>query len=327
MYFVSEKNAILEDRLFVMIWIKRWVKEFFGLSHSQANGFIILIPLLAIILFSEPLWRWYVGRQEYDFSMDQAKLDSLIGVWEKNRSVHRGETDKAAISRTGLFLFNPNHVAEEQLQELGFSSSLARRIANYRHKGGKFKVKSDLLKIYGVDSSFYQSLYAFIDLPEKTESKKKYPEFKKDEYKIKNPSEGRFVSIDLNLADTSHFKKVKGIGEKLSLRMIKYREALGGFVSVEQVAEIYGLDSVVVSLLAKASYVKKDFKPLKININTADERTLAIHPYLSKEAARSIVAYRFQHGRFATLDDLRKIHAMDDKTIQKIAPYLTVDDQ
>lgn len=306
-----------------MISVKRWVKEFFGLSHSQANGFIVLIPLLVILIFAEPVWQWYMSQTSYDFSADQAKLDSLILAWEKGGSIVNSENGSQP---SEAFFFDPNHITGEQFVKLGFSAPLINRIDRYRQKGGKFKVKSDLLKIYGMDSSLYQNLYAFIDLPVKIGRARSF-EKQTRKYENKNQSAVRVIEkFDLNLADTSQLKKINGIGIKLSLRIIKYRDALGGFVEMEQLAEVYGLDSAVVGRLRQNSFIMKEFKPSQIHLNAADEPTLAAHPYLRKEVARSIVAYRFQHGRFQRMDDLRKIHAMDDKTFQKIAPYLTVDD-
>lgn len=309
-----------------MISIKRWVKEFFGLSHSQANGFIILIPLLALILFSEPIWKWYAGRKKYDFSADQAKLDSLITIWEKDsvESLHHQANESLVRER---FYFNPNQTTEEQWLRLGFSKTLSKRLIRYRDKGGKFKVKSDLLKIYGMDSSLYQNLYAFIDLPVKIESGKRDGNQATRKYDTQRASSVKSLErFDLNTADTSQLKKINGIGVKLSLRIIKYREALGGFVRMEQLSEIYGLDTAVVSRLSRRSFIMTDFRPSQLNLNTVEESRLAAHPYFKKEAARSIVAYRFQHGRFQTMSDLRKIHVIDEQTFQKITPYLNVDE-
>lgn len=307
-----------------MISIKRWVKEFFGLSHSQTNGFIVLISLLVIILFSEPLWQWYKSGKDLDFTADQAKLDSLILVWEKSASTAMKHENSSLPSKK--FLFDPNRITDEQFAQLGFSPSLLRRIIRYREKGGKFRLKSDLLKIYGMDSSLYQNLYTFIDLPVKIEPGKR-TENKPRKYERHTPFDlKRFEKFDLNLVDTSQLKKINGIGVKLSLRIVNYRDALGGFVNMEQLSEIYGLDTAVVSRLRQKSFISNDFRPSQIYLNTADEPALAAHPYLKKQAARSIVAYRFQHGRFQTIDDLRKIHTMDDQTIQKITPYLTVDE-
>jgi DNA uptake protein ComE-like DNA-binding protein len=304
-----------------MIWIKRWVKDFFFLSHSQVNGFVVLVPLLVLILFSAPVWQWFVSQQPTDFSKDRARLDSLITLWEELPSEKIDRDEKVEVIKRNVTKFDPNKASIDELALLGFSSSLSRRIVNYREKGGRFRTKSDLLKIYGMDSSFYQQLAAFINIPAaKQESRKiDFPT------KILIPSKGS-LAFDLNRADTTQLKKVFGIGEKLSLRIIKYRDALGGFVRMDQVVEVYGLDSAVVHRLERASYVETGFQPRKLNINRAEEHVLAAHPYLRKANARSIVAYRFQHGEFKTLDELAKIHTLDSKTIEKIAPYLTTED-
>jgi len=304
-----------------MIWIKRWVKDFFFLSHSQVNGFVVLVPLLVLILFSAPVWQWFVSLRPTDFSKDQAKLDSLITLWEELPSEKVDGREKLEVVKRKLTRFDPNKASIDELVLIGFSPSLSRRIVNYREKGGRFRTKSDLLKIYGMDSTFYQQLVAFINIPAEKKESRKF------DFPTKSPIPTKAsLSFDLNRADTTQLKKVYGIGEKLSLRIIKYRDALGGFIRMDQVVEVYGLDSAVVHQLVKASFVDTGFQPRKLNINRAEEHVLAAHPYLRKANARSIVAYRFQHGEFKTLHDLAKIHTLDSKTIEKIAPYLTTED-
>ncbi|HEX6891620.1 MAG TPA: helix-hairpin-helix domain-containing protein, partial [Chryseolinea sp.] len=228
-------------------------------------------------------------------------------------------------AETTLFHFDPNHATVEQLQALGFTTNLATRIDHYRQKGGKFLVKKDLLKIYGIDSSFYYQLSAFIELPETSDQKRtrqKRMTYAPRSTSVKTPS----AKFDLNKADTSQLMNVDGIGTKRSQRIIKYRDALGGFIRMDQIQEVYGLDSIAVRKLSLESFIAVDFEPVTINVNTSDEKRLASHPYLSNAAARSIVAYRFQHGEFKTIEELRNIHALDEKTIQKITPYLTLGD-
>jgi competence protein ComEA len=301
--------------------ITRWVKESFALSHSQASGFIVLLPLLGIIVFSGPAWHWYISARADDRSRDVAMLDSLVELWE-SRPIAHGAVPPP---QSTLFHFDPNHVTVEELRALGFSTNLATRIDRYRQKGGKFLVKKDLLKIYGIDSSFYKQLSAFIDLPQKSERKRTQQE--KVTYERKSTSvKTTSVKFDLNKADTSQLMSVGGIGTKRSQRIIKYRDALGGFIHMDQIQEVYGLDSTVVRKLSVESFIAEDYQPVTINVNTSDEKRLASHPYLSNVAARSIVAYRFQHGEFKTIEELRNIHALDEKTIQKITPYLTLGD-
>ncbi len=307
-----------------MILIKRWIRDFFGLPQSQVNGFIVLVPLLGLFLISEPIWHAYVASREDDFSNDRRILDSLIALWDhEDPDILYSDEQNHKTAVSDLFLFDPNTASSEGLQSLGFSPFLSGRIANYRNKGGKFTVKKDLLKIYGLDTSFYHKLHPFIDLPETIEYAKK--EFEPDKHRETPKVRDKLSKFDLNEADTSHLKKIYGIGDKLSVRIVRYRDALGGFITHDQVAEVYGLDSTVLKRLRETAFISDEFEPEKLNINTADENSLAVHPYLRK-VARSIVTYRFQHGKFNTLDDLRKIHAIDEKTIEKMEPYLRVDE-
>lgn len=305
-----------------MLRLKHWIKNFFGFSRSQVNGFIILLPLITFFLFSEPVWHWWVSRQTIDLTSDRAKLDSLIGLWSLENDKDPN-SENNALKRNDFFAFNPNSASNSDFLALGFSEKLASRIVNYREKGGKFRIKSDLLKIYGFDSAFYQRVQPYITLPEQAFKIKT-----KEKFQHKNttaPKKGP-EKFNLNQADTAQLKKTYGIGDKLSLRIVKYRDVLGGFISMQQLTEVYGLDSAVVNRLAQLSFVENEFQPVRININTATEKQLSVHPYLGK-AAKAIVAYRFQHGEFTALEDIRNVGSLDVKAVEKIMPYLKLKDE
>src|SRR5688500_9623509 len=251
-----------------MLRLKHWIKDFFGFSRSQVNGFIILLPLITFFLFSEPVWHWWVSKQTIDLTADRAKLDSLVGLWSSENDKNSNSAD-IVIKKNDLFAFNPNSASNGDFIALGFSAKLASRIVNYREKGGKFRIKSDLLKIYGFDSTFYQQIQAYITLPEhvfKVKAKEKFQQ-KKTIASKKEPEK-----FNLNQADTAQLKKVYGIGDKLSLRIVKYRDVLGGFISMKQVGEVYGLDSAVVDRLARFSFVENEFQPVRIKIGRASCR-------------------------------------------------------
>lgn len=271
--------------------------------------------IVTVALFSEPLYRWWVSRRPADFPEERTALDSLTAYWQsQKKEVNRIPLkEEIAIS---FFEFDPNTATEEDLKALGFSTGLTKRLLNYRNKGGKFRIKSDLKKLYGMDSVFYLSLIPFIELPEKIT----YPE-----NEVKAAKKNEIIPFDLNDADTTLLQSIYGIGPVLSKRIVKYRESLGGFVSNDQLNEIYGLDSVVVNRIIKHSFLLDDFEPRKFSINTAEENELATHPYLSRKMAKAIVTYRFQHGKFQTVDDLQKIQVMEKKVFDKIYPYLTVE--
>lgn len=295
-----------------MTRLRAWIRSFFGFSRTEANAFLILLPLMVVLIFSEPAYRYWFVRQPHEFTKEKDELDSLIKTWKWE------EQDSAVdkISARRLFLFNPNVTSREEFVELGFSNALTNRIINYRMKGGKFLVKKDLMKIYGMDSAVYKKLFLFIDLPEKIENENVVKSFERKEKSIT-------VKFDLNTADTSQLIKIYGIGPKLSQRIVIYRNKLGGFISLEQLKEVYGLDSAVIHELFKKSFIEENFKPGLININTATEKELGDHPYIKYKLAKAITAYRFQHGTYRTVDDLKKIALMDDAKFQKIKPYLS----
>ncbi|MEO7989941.1 MAG: helix-hairpin-helix domain-containing protein [Chryseolinea sp.] len=273
---------------------------------------------MIILIFSEPVWRWWITNRTEDYSQDRQKLDSLIALWDVQDSIPKGSYER--IMRPKFFSFNPNKASVDDLITLGFSKSASNRMIHYREKGGAFKVKSDVLKIYGVDTTHYQQLYSFIALPEKLEFRPAL------ELKSKSFAKKSIEKFNLNLADTAQLKKIYGIGEKLSFRILKYRDALGGFIAMDQLKEVYGLDSTIVNRLEKQSFVESGFNPSKININTIGEKELAIHPYISNKEAKAIVAYRFQHGEFKALADIGNILGVEAETIRKIAPYLKFND-
>jgi competence protein ComEA len=197
-------------------------------------------------------------------------------------------------------------------KRLTLSSRTASGIINYRNKGGKFKIKTDLKKIYGLDTNIYLSLVPYIRLPDKLTTTKK-----REKKQVK--------AFDINLADTTQLKSVYGIGPVIARRIAAYRSSLGGFIMFDQLYEVWGLDSTIVRRLADRTVIAAGFTPTKLPINHCSEQELARHPYIRTKLAGAIVKYRFQHGKFGAVDDLRKIAIVDEKAFQRIAPYITLD--
>ena len=115
-----------------------------------------------------------------------------------------------------------------------------------------------------------------------------------------------------------------GIGPVLSKRIVSFRQKLGGFYSVDQVAETYNLPDSTFEKIKK--YLLPGSKAIKkININSATIEELKAHPYINYSVANAIFQYRQQHGKFNSIDDLKKIVSIDDQLLQKIAPYLSIE--
>jgi competence ComEA-like helix-hairpin-helix protein len=295
--------------------IQQQIRSFFGFSRAQTNGFVALLMIVSIALFSKPIYHTWVSGRSIDFSREQQTLDSLTKQWRIQQAETNHISAEDAIAVT-VFEFNPNTASADDLKALGFSQRLTKGLINYRAKGGEFRIKSDVKKLYGMDSAFYKTLVPFIQLPEKIVYEKKTTPYN---------TERESTVFNLNEGDTTQFQGVYGIGPVLAERIVKYREGLGGFVSNEQLKEVYGLDSTAVNKLLKASFLAGDFIPRKININTADESIFSAHPYFSKKIAKTIATYRFQHGKFQSVDDLRRIETLDKKVLDRVYPYLTIE--
>lgn len=133
----------------------------------------------------------------------------------------------------------------------------------------------------------------------------------------------KLQTFDINTADEAQLSTIQGIGTTLSARIVKFRNKLGGFVSQAQYQEVYGLQPEVITRLKKHAYISTAFRPTLLNINTADLKTLAAHPYLTYQQAQTIVRYRTQHGPFASIDALSALVLIDSATLEKIQLYLT----
>jgi competence protein ComEA len=293
--------------------LKALLRSVFGFSRTETNAFLILLPLMTLLIFSEPIYRFFIVQRENDFSREKILLDSLSKQWE-----YQKKQDSTSLPQQDKFKFDPNTISEDDLLALGFPGNLAHRIINYRAKKGKFTIKSDVKKIYGMDSAFYAELAPFINLPEK----KNYLT-EKEEKKTNNYQRPEVPLFNLNLADTGQLKSIYGIGPVLASRIVEYRNKLGGFISTQQLTEIYGLDTAVIHRINKKSFIPENFTPNQVNINTADEKMMSAHPYIKFKLARAIITYRFQHGNFKMIDDLTPIQTITPETITKLKPYLT----
>ena len=316
--------------------IHQQIRNYFPFSQTETRGFIPLYLLIALILLSPLAWRAWVSPSLSTYERDQVILDSLVAglemrqpVPEKRQYLRPAEQPQP---EPQLFAFNPNTIGAKEWQKLGLKKYMAERIVKYCAKGGKFRVKKDLLKVYDFPADRYAALGAYILLPDTLAPKvyaAKYAESFSDKSfadQRKHPvSREDFLPrpFDLNLVDTLALDKVKGIGPASAGRIIRYRKRLGGFVQPEQLFEVFGLDSLAALEVLKYASLGHGPPVRKLRINTATVEELRQHPYFSPRLAKLVVAYRQQHGPFADLKALAQIKLLDTRTLSKVEPYLT----
>ena len=197
--------------------------------------------------------------------------------------------EKASPRRVETFRFNPNTVSQEDLMRLGFSEKQAQSILNYRAKGGRFRRPSDFAKSYVVADSVFDRLAPYIDIPR----------------------------IDINRADSAAFETLPGIGTYFAAKMVSYRASLRGYSTPEQLMEIYHFDREKFDALKDLISCSA---PEPYPIWTLSERDLALHPYISRDEAHSIVLYRtHQPSSLWTVEGLRKAGILTEEHYGKLS--------
>lgn len=222
-------------------------------------------------------------------------------------------TYKKEASKITYFNFNPNTISKEQWEKLGFAAWQIKTIFNYKDKGGSWKSKADVKKIFGLAETDYNKLESFILLP--NEILKPETLSSKKDYNKK---------VNINTANAKELTNLKGINsEKYAEIIIKYRTELGGFIKKEQLQEVWNLKIETYNEFVNQIELGQNL-PQQININKATEEELKVHPYLGWKLAKTIITYRNSHGSYKDVKDIKQIHLVTEEIYTKIAPYLTV---
>ena len=249
-----------------------------------------------------------------DFKDYQTKQDSLYKAkWKKTY-----KRDTIAIR---MQVFDPNTVDSMTLLHLGFKPWQAKNMLKYRAKGGKYRKKEDLKKLYGMTDSMYLALTPYIYIKDsivvdsaridsvRTDSLPRWNSTKKD------------TILNLRTADTTELKLIRGIGSYRAKMIVRYREQLGGYAQVEQIMEARGMDKVIADSILPHFYIDSVVVN-KIPINHIRPEVLQRHPYLNFEQAKAIYEYRRKHIRIKSAEELKKIKGLSPTDIEKILIYL-----
>lgn len=272
---------------------RRTIRHYFGFSRKETNGFLVMMVLMIILLVAPYVYSLFPSATELaDYSNDQKTLDSLVN----HLSASTISTQPSAPPQH-FFTFNPNTLSKDSLMLLGISETIAARIVKYRNKGGRFYQKKDFKKIYGLKEAVYDRLHPYINIPQRQSKKRTYyTDYKKpDEAYQKrklSPKKKKLVTFNLNNADTTELKQIRGIGSTYANRIVKYRNLLGGFVSMQQLKEVYGLPPEVLESLKAQCFIDEGFEPQRIAIQHVEWWELRQHPYVSDSLAKAIVHFR-----------------------------------
>ena len=317
--------------------LKKFAAEYFTFTKKERVGILVILTLILVFTLLPFLFPYFITEKKYDHTAFEKEIAALkIKQTDSSQKFQKKDFDKEnspsynraseknyyeAPVKASLFYFDPNTLSGEGWKKLGIREKTITTIQNYISKGGKFYKPEDISKIWGLHKDEVQRLLPFVSILQKTIPV--YSEKKIFDNKSKTKIIYKIIPVDINTADTTAFIALPGIGSKLANRIINFRDKLGGFYKVEQVAETFALpDSTFQKIKANLILTRAMVK--KININTATLDEMKIHPYIRYNLASAVVQYRLQHGVFLTISDIKKIMMVTEDIYLKLAPYLSV---
>ena len=291
------------------------LRKWFSFSKGERVAIITILALILILILA------CLFRPSRKSLSDESlhNLDSLLAL--RQAAIEQQQQQQAEksqeVAELHPFPFNPNTLTEEEWLQMGLTDHQVRNIMNYKAKGGKFYSKNDLGKLYTISEEEFAQLEPFIVLPEVSRGKNTNTKATSQggvsagstAETNESPSVKKTIPVvDLNTVDSTALVELPQIGPYTAVRIIEFREKLGGFVDKEQLRDVKGMDEA--RFAAIQPYINLGAVEIqKVDVNRDDFKTLVHHPYLSYEQVKCIVNQRERRGmikNWAQLETLIK---------------------
>ncbi|KAF2331929.1 ComEA family DNA-binding protein [Flavobacterium daemonense] len=289
------------------------LKSYFQFTSQQRTGIVglfIIIIILEILYFAIDfnLTEKFFPEKEQWISL-QSKVDSLKQI----------QKDKKPMQ----YSFNPNFISDYKGYKLGMSVAEIDRLLAFRKENKYVNSAEEFQEVTKVSDSLLEKISPLFKFPDWTHNKSN-SNFKNEKKDYRKPDfkSGKIALLDINQASQEDLVKIYGIGDALSLRILKQKELLGAFVSMEQMNDIWGLSPEVVSQLNShfKITIPRDLK--KIPINDVSLKELSQFPYFKYALAKQIITYRSMNGKIDNIEDLIKIKDFPVEKAKIISLYL-----
>lgn len=269
-------------------------RGYYLFSKKERTG-ILVFSFISFLIILIPYW---IPRKV------MPDLETMTAEGQKWKALLANDSSdsKPMTVATHLFPFDPNKISVEEWQTLGVPAALAKRIINYRNKGGQFRKPDDLRKIWGMSVALANQLIPYI----RTEYRE--PVFM--------PEKRVIQAIDINTANLEDWKSLPGIGNVLAEKIIKYRERSHGFGSREELRSVFGIkDSLLEQLQPFLRVNENTLQRLPLNRSSAYqiESKTGIPPQIAKQ----IVKWRQENGWFSAIEELQQVPGFQVEWMQK----------
>lgn len=162
--------------------------------------------------------------------------------------------------KASIGFFDPNTLNQKGWEGLGFSERQAEVIIKYREKLGGFTSKEQIKSCFVISEKKYQEISPFIRF-------KSQPN--------KRPEN------EINTATAFDLQEL-GIDTEWANKIIIYRNALGGFYSLEQIQEVYKIPQEVAENAKNVLKINPKMVQRITISSAADKEKIQKHPYLRK---------------------------------------------
>ena len=285
--------------------IKEFLKRFSQVHQKEKQIFNVVLVFCILITLANLVYRY---NAYWQIKNETQNTDRFIELKQALTKASLDEDSLPKVTSAKRLVLDFNTASKQQMMEVNIPLWQQDLIISFRNSGGVFPDTTTL-------SAKQQAAIVYSYAKQKKYTKSKTLEKKSRDYKRQ--------TVQLNSADTSSLKLLYGIGTTLSSRIVKYRKKLGGFTSISQLLEVYGVSDSV--FYWNKGLIQVDSTAItQININIADRKSLAAHPYISWQLATAIENYRAQHGFYQYSDDLLNIVLIDTSLYKKIKPYITI---
>ncbi|MFA9188835.1 helix-hairpin-helix domain-containing protein [Flavobacterium sp. FBOR7N2.3] len=288
-------------------------KDYFQFSKEQQRGilglFLVIIGIQFVSFFVDFKTTPKVDLEEQKWLAIHSEINTL----ENQQNQHSFK----------MYPFNPNFITDYKGYQLGMSVAEIDKLHAFRKENKYVNSAKEFQVVTGVSDSLLAAMAPYFKFPDwvKNKSMAKSVLFSNTNSAYFSKKE-KLVVKDINQATQDDLIKIYGIGDAISKRILKFKESLGGFVSMEQMKDVWGLSPEVIEQLNTNFKVGAlpNFK--KIDINNASVKELAQFPYFRYNLAREIVIYRSMNGDIKNASDLTKIKGMSIENANIIALYL-----
>ncbi|MFT5513076.1 MAG: competence protein ComEA [Bacteroidia bacterium] len=278
-------------------------RDFLQFTIPEQRGVAVLLLLLGASIAAR-FWPW---KNTDTTEIIWVEEEGAEPIQVRSKQQYRNEKRVWNLSQ-----FDINYSKARDLRQLGFPDAFISTWFKRKQDNGFIKSKDQFHALNLLSESDYATVEPYLNFSRYTKTKS-----------IQQVSAKKVIYLDINNADSTELKSLPGIGNKLSKRIVKFRDRLGGFHSTQQLREVYGIDSMLYERIEPLFHVTGH--PNRLNINAATVEELQLHPYISYKHAKSIVYYRNQHGVYIDVDALKAIYSMDSTWVEKVKPYIKTD--